>query len=181
MPTTNNDNAAAWAFIHTHRAMMDRLAGRFAARLPREHREEWMQDVIVRVAERFPHYDPDKSAPVTWISWQMRAVTTTWTRRYKKQVREGVGVRIGSDDDSPLVLLNISPGERGSAEAMERAADAPEAAVAHLYAQANEEQRIAIRTFLAGMNATELRKRHGMTGRERTAHLRDLRAHLEMP
>jgi hypothetical protein len=138
-----------------------------------------MQDVILRVAERFPHYDPDKSAPVTWISWQMRAVTTTWTRRFNKRCREGTGQRVGDDQVSPLVLLRIEPGDHGSVEAMERKIDSPDTTIAYLYAEATEEQQIAIRTFLDGMTATELRKRHGMTGRERTAHLRALRAHLE--
>lgn len=168
------DNAAAWAFVLRHSDEMDRLAHRFAGAFSPDDRAEWLQDVTLRVVEKFPNYDPSKSSPVTWIVWQMRAVTTTWTRRFQKRLREGYG------DDDRLVLIPLSPTSYGSEEharTVERREDA-RALIDELYAAASDEERLAIRTTLAGLSATDLRKRHGMTGRERSSHLRALRAYL---
>lgn len=171
---TTNDHAEAWAFVLRHTKMMERLAYRFG---PRSHgdRDEWMRDVFIRVVEKHHKYDSEKSAPQTWIVWQMRAVTTEWTRRFHKRCREGYG------STEAMTMTAIDPTKHGSVEhsqESERHEDAT-AMASVAYSNANKQQRIAIRTFLSGMTATELRKRHGMTGRERSAHLRELRAYME--
>jgi RNA polymerase sigma factor (sigma-70 family) len=168
------DNTPAWAFVLRHSEMMERLSYRFAGALSESDRAEWMQDVVLRLVERFPSYDPDRSAPVTWIVWQMRAVTTTWTRRFQRQLRER------ATPDEHLVLIPLDGSSYGSEEhslARERYEDAV-AIVETLYSEASEEERIAIRTTLAGLSATDLRKRYRMTGRQRNSHLRALRARI---
>lgn len=164
-----DDHTDAWAFVLRHAKMIDRLATRFGPRDPVE-REEWVRDVTVRIVEKHHNYDPTRSAPQTWIVWQMRAVSATWQRTLAKRLREGYG------KDETMVLIPLGVDQYGSTEhalADERRDDA-EVMVAAVYSRATEEQRVAIRTFLAGVNATDLRKQHGMTGRQREAHLHAL-------
>ena len=169
-----NDHKDAWAFVLRHTKMMERLAHRFGPKNPTD-REEWLRDVTVRVVEKHHKYNPAKSAPQTWIVWQMRAVTTTWTRRFHKRCREGYG-----SYDTAL-MLPVRPDEFGGIETMESSMleEDASAIVSSLYSKATPEQQVAIRTHLAGMNASTLRKRHKMSGRERTNHLLELRATLE--
>ena len=174
MTNEQDTHADAWAFVLRHSDSMDRYSHRFAGALSPDDRAEWLQDVTLRVVEKFQKYDPAKSAPMTWIVWQMRAVTTNWTRRFKKRCREGYG------SADRMVLIPIHQTAHGSEEharTEEREADAA-ITISGLYANATLEQRLAIRTQLAGMPATTLRREHGMSGSERITHLRALRVHL---
>lgn len=175
MSNAHDPHADAWAFVLRHRKMINRLSFRFAGPVPAERREEWVRDVYVRIVEKFPKYDPAKSAPQTWIVWQMRAVSTQWARRFQKRVREGYG------SDKAMLLIPLGHGDFGSEEHADALATSDDASttVFRLYNRATPEQRVAIRTYLAGMKAAELRAKHGMTNRQRLNHLRALRAHAQ--
>ena len=171
---TTTDHSEAWAFILRHTGLMERLAHRFGPRNP-DDRTEWLNDVYLYIVKKHDRYDEAKSAPQTWIVWQMRAVMTNWTRRFKRRCQEGYGTA------ELMVMIPVAQGSHGSEEharTTEREQDA-ESMVNELYSMATPKQQIAIRTHLAGLPATQLRQKHGMTGRQRTEHLRELRAHLE--
>lgn len=173
---TPSDTSEAWAFVLRHDKVMRRLAIRHVRALSESDKEEWLRDVQVRCVEKYDRYDPKRSAPVTWIYWQMRAVTTTWTRRFAKRCREGYG------SHERMLLIPLGENSHGSAEHArqdERAVDAS-TIIAGLYANATAGQRLAIRTTLAGVPAAELRKRYGMTRHDRNEHLRELRASIPL-
>lgn len=181
--TTSADrHAAAWAFILRWKDRLPKLAHRYCGALSKDDREAFLHDVIVYVADKHHRYDPSRSAEQTWLVWQIRAVSTSWTRRYRRQLREGVGQVIGDKGQSPLILVPVPDDAYGSTEHSQQVERQQDAAVqvAGLYALATARQRAAMQSILAGMDAGTLRDRHGMTVRERNSHLRALRAHLEM-
>lgn len=183
--TRQDPHAAAWAFALTHEPAIQKLARRYASALSVDDRAEFVQDVIVRVVSKFNNYDPSKSAPITWIVWQMRAVQKDRTRAWDKRVREGYGQAAQPSQGGGLKylfdLVPAGPEQHGSVEHFTQALEQrdSEVRVSEIYASANRRERISMDTLLAGMPATELRKRHGMTGRDRTNHLRALGARLE--
>jgi len=178
-------HAAAWAFALDHEASIQKLSRRYASALSSDDRAEFVQDVIVRVVSKFPDYDPERSAPITWIVWQMRAVQQNWTRRWNKCIREQSGNGgMPKTDRANATYINtipVGPDQYGSVEHFTQALDQrdAEAQIAEVYTFANRAERISMDTLLAGMPATELRKRHGMTGRSRTNNLRALGVRLE--
>jgi len=172
--------AQAWAFVLRHQKMIRRYARKWGSVLNEDDKAEMEQNLILRVVERFPSYDPAKSAPSTWIGWQARAVQTYRVREFAKMLKEGVGThRHGRES---MVMIPIGPASWGSAEHatdLARRDDAP-AVVAGLYTRANHRQKLAMRATLAApAMAASILKQHKMTNRERLSCLRELRPKLE--
>lgn len=176
--TATTENLDAWAFVLRHKSYIHKLSNKLAGALSHDDREEWARDVMVRVVSRHHLFDASKSAPETWIYWQCRAVTTTWTRRFHARVREGYGQR--DLDGRPLILgFAIRDGEYGSHEhalTTERQTDA-QAQVANLYLNATPAQRHAMRTIVATLATRDMTDRE--LNRTFGTHLRALRASLE--
>lgn len=165
-------HAQAWAFVLRHQPMIWRLCKRFGAAI--EEAGDFYQSVIVRLVERYPHYDPDRSAPSTWITWQIRAVVTNYTRHYHKRVREGIGQDI--TEDGEVRVLPAPSGTYGTHEAAEQITDQGDilARLGTMYEIATPRERIAMRAYLQETPSRILRKQHSMTHAQRDQHLREL-------
>lgn len=165
-------HAEAWAFVLRHQPMIYRLSRKFGGAI--EDRGDFYQSVIVRLVERYPAYDAKRSAPCTWISWQIRAVVTNYTRKFHQRVREGVGQDVSKDGE--LRTIPAPTGTYGTEEHVCRLEGHQDALalVGDMYERATPRQRIAVRAYLSGMSSRELRARHGMTITQRDRHLREM-------
>jgi len=176
--TTTQD---AWGFIEDHRSMIDRFIRRWSGALGDIEREDFTQNVLVRIADRYPTLRLNgarnpSSVISTWIGWQVRGVQAQTTRRFHKRVREG-----GEEDPEIMSAIPISIGAYGSPDIHDRAADMEAAfeAVSKLYGRATEPQRRAMTSVLEGLNGNDVRKKYRMTLKDRNSHLRDVSRYLE--
>lgn len=185
-PPVNADRAAAWSFILQHSALIERMSGRFFAKLKDEDKEDARADLVQLIVERHPTlrldgaHDP-QALIVTWIGWQCLRVQKSYCRRYHKVLAREVVMAGGTKDAEPTEVLVLMPatgyGSQEHVEQSVRDMDVQET-VAELYATATPKQREAMLTVLAEMPADEMRARFGLTVNARNDRLKTLRANV---
>ena len=127
--------APAWTWILENAESIERLSAQRAFALGLDS-EDVRQAVTLRLVEKFDRYDPERSAPGTWIWWTVREVTQTEKRKacpvgfedFDGDRFEGSGSledrtearsvldeisRIATDDQT-LALLSLAEGWSGS-------------------------------------------------------------------
>lgn len=82
-----------WSFVLSHNTMIRRMSRKFSSRLHNsQDREDFLSDVVARVAAKAHTFDPEKGSAGTWIGWQCRAVQKDYTRAWGKNVaRDAIG------------------------------------------------------------------------------------------
>tara|TARA_Y100000592_G_scaffold95451_1_gene161976 strand:- start:1754 stop:2212 length:459 start_codon:yes stop_codon:yes gene_type:complete len=66
-------NTEAWAWVITHHAIIERAVHSLKKGTNLDI-DDFRSATVERVVVRWSKYDPGKSAPITWVWWQARAV-----------------------------------------------------------------------------------------------------------
>lgn len=77
----------SWAWVLEHATMIDRISLALCRGTGLDA-DDFKQSVVLRVVERWQHYDSSKGKPSTWVTWQARAVRKEhlrWLRRRKNE------------------------------------------------------------------------------------------------
>lgn len=165
--TTVQDTA--WTFAITHLPEIRRIAGKSRFRRAHVDPDEFVQDMLVRVVERFELYDHRRGTPAQWLF-----CLALWTTRDadRRAARTANHEPIEADDEGGLDVP-VPAGRRGSVEAVQAAVT-----LGQVLARATPEQRAACQTVLDDLSGPEVQARLGISQHGRNFRLQRLRASL---
>lgn len=174
------NHGAAWAFVLQHATLIERMSGRFFDQLKSEDKDDARADLVALIVER---YDGSKIATardpyamaVCWIGFQCRRIQKTYTRRFRRETREGVGMATTASGVDVLSLVPADGyGSHDDVEANVARLEAEEVAQ-RIYAEATPKQREAMMTILLEMSSEEMRAAFGITPNVRNDRIKTLR------
>jgi hypothetical protein len=173
------NHGAAWAFVLQHATLIERMSGRFFDQLKSEDKEDARADLIALIVDR---YDGSKIASardpyamaVCWIGFQCRRIQKTYTRRFRRETREGIGATTASGVDVLSLMPAEGYGSHDDVEANVARLEAEEVAQ-RIYAEATPKQREAMMTILLEMSSDEMRAAFGITPNVRNDRIKTLR------
>lgn len=154
----------AWAFAITHLSEIRRIAGKSRFRRHHVDPDEFVQDMLVRVVERFPLYDASRGTPAQWL-FCLAMWTTRDADRRARRVQNQDPI-----DAAESVEIPIPAGRRGSLEQTEAIV-----MVSQIFDRATADQRAACETVLEGLSGSEVQDRLGISGHGRNFRISRLR------
>lgn len=161
--TTVQDTA--WTFAITHLPEIRRIAGKSRFRRAHVDPDEFVQDMLVRVVERFPLYDPQRGTPAQWLF-----CLAMWTTRDADRRAARTASHVSLEGDETDLEIPIPAGRRGSLEAIDA-----QVQLSEVMARATPDQRAAAETLLEGLSGSEVRERLGISAHGRNFRLHRLR------
>ena len=78
------------------------------ARIPFEDFDEVLAEVCLYVVEKWHRYDPNKSAPQTFIYWQVQGAIKRWRKReyrYLGHIQESIYIDDAGEERNPLEYI----------------------------------------------------------------------------
>lgn len=165
---------AAWAFVVAHEATIRRAARR-TWKVGRVEVEDFIQDLMVDVAEKWPTYDPSRSSPSTWIG--IRA----W------KVKDRTIRRLSARPDLDWATRSLSTPATEDAPALDLATEGfgnhetvlVQVTLSQVAAKASPLQREAMVSYLEGWTGDEVKMEMGCTISARNDRLNRLGRRME--
>ena len=87
MKSLPNKHITPWPWILDNAEYLDRISRKIAVGAGLDY-EEFKQQLITRIAEKWEFNDPTKSKTGTWAMWQARGVKTQMVRDKRKRMNE---------------------------------------------------------------------------------------------
>jgi hypothetical protein len=78
-----------WAWVLENASLISRASAHHAKKRGIE-REDFHQELVIRLARRSFDYDPNRSSPTTWINQQCRAVSSYFRDKKRRSSKEFV-------------------------------------------------------------------------------------------
>lgn len=99
-----NEQTVAWAWVLEHSSIIEGIVRKQCAGTGLDA-EDLHSEVLVRIVEKWPRYDSQKSAPSTWVWWQTLAVRKQMLKCKRHFVELNESHRVGASAALSAVQL----------------------------------------------------------------------------